>query len=116
MTTRYVESRGEKPVRPIKVGTWPTAIFRAEPVMKADIDVSDIRSTIQPHRARPIAKIIHPEISARADATTFGGMSGCVAFTLNTMFPTIVDMTATGYSTVSLLQSERRLNLYLRLS
>lgn len=97
ITTRYVESREEKPVRPIKAGIWPTAMLRAEPVMKAEMAVSEIRSTIQPQRARPMAIMMHPDINAKADATTLDGISGFVTFTLVTMLPTIVDMTATGY-------------------
>lgn len=98
MMTRYVESREEKPVCPIRAGTWPAAILRAEPVMKAEIAVSEIRSTIQPQRVRPIVTMMHPDTKAKADATTFGGISGLVPFTWVTMLPTIVDMTATGYS------------------
>lgn len=97
MTTRYVESREEKPVRPIKAGTWPTAMLRAEPVMKAEMAVSEIRSTIQPQRARPMATMMHPAINAKADAMTVGGMSGFVTFAAVMMLPTSNDTTATGY-------------------
>ena len=96
MTTRYVESREEKPVSPSKAGTWPTAMLRAEPVMKAEMAVSEIRSTIQPQRTMPMANMMHPAINAKADATTFGGNSGFVTPTWVTMEPTSVDITATG--------------------
>jgi len=98
MTTRYVASREEKPVCPIRAGTWSTLMFRSEPVMKAEIAVSEIRSTIQPQRARPITTMMHPDIKAKADARTFGAISGFVTFTTVTILPTIVDMTVTGYS------------------
>jgi hypothetical protein len=66
--------------------------------MKAEIAVSGMRSTIQPHQARPVAMMMHPAISANADAMTFAGISGLVCLACRTTFPTTVDITATGYS------------------
>lgn len=105
MTTRYVESRELKPVSPSKAGTWPTAMLIAEPVMKAEMAVSEIRSTIQPQRTRPMVTMMHPAINAKADATTFALNSGFVAATWVTIVPTSVDITATGYSQNQLLNA-----------
>ncbi len=70
ITTKYVESRVEKPVMPIIVGTWPTAMLRAEPVINADMAVNEMKSTIHPQRTSPMKQMMLPAITARADATT----------------------------------------------
>lgn len=70
MTTRYVESRVEKPVIPIKVGTWPTQILMADPVMNAEIEVREMKSTSQPRRARPKKQTMAPTMIESADAIT----------------------------------------------
>jgi len=93
MMTRYGASRVEKPVMPIMVGTCPTAILMADPVMKADRAVRGIRLTIQPQRARPMPVMMAPERMANAEA-----MVGPSATPLRsaTTPPVTVDMTATG--------------------
>lgn len=72
------------------------AIFKADPVMKAEIEVNEIRSTIHPQRASPIAHMIPPATMANADAITWPGISGLDAAALVTIPPVICDMTATG--------------------
>jgi hypothetical protein len=96
MTTRYVDARESNPVIPMRVGTWPTAMFKAEPVIKAEMETRGIKSTIHPHLASPIAMIMQPEITAKADAITWPGMVGWVLAALVTILPTRVDITATG--------------------
>ena len=97
MMTRYVASRVlRSPLIPIIVGTCPAAMLIADPVMKALIAVSEIISTIQPMRIRPMKTMIHPQMTARAEAITCPSISGLVSWALNTTLPTIVDMTATG--------------------
>ena len=90
-----------KPVIPIRFGTCPTAMLMAEPVMKAEIAVKEMKSTIQPQRARPMKEMMAPATIARAEATTWPGISGLVSWTLSTIFPTKVDMTATGPIVIS---------------
>jgi len=69
INTLYVASRVEKPVIPIIVGIWPTAMLIAEPVMKAEMAVSEMNSTNHPSLARPMKQTIEPAIRASADAT-----------------------------------------------
>lgn len=64
--------------------------------------VRGIHSTIQPIRARPMKRTMLPEIRAKVLAISSAGISGCSDWTLMTMLPTIVDMTATVYTKVSL--------------
>ena len=97
MMTRYVWSRVSNPVMPIKFGTWPTAMLMADPVMKADIADNEINSTIRPIRIKPMNVIMQPQMMARADATTWAGMSGFDLDTSVTTSPTRSDITATGY-------------------
>jgi hypothetical protein len=68
ITTLYVGSLVEKPVIPIMVGNWPAAILSAEPVMNAEIAGNEMRSTIQPIRARPKKRTIDPAMMAKEDA------------------------------------------------
>ena len=96
--TLYVASRVLNPVIPIRVGTCPTAILRADPVMKAEMTVKEMNSTIQPHLIKPIKMIIDPAITASAEAMTCPGMVGSLFFAAITTLPTIVDMTATGFA------------------
>ena len=70
ITTLYVEARVSNPVIPIKVGTWPTAILIADPVMNAEIETNGMRSTIQPALIRPMNIIMQPAITAKHDAIT----------------------------------------------
>ncbi|KAG9912405.1 hypothetical protein KCU94_g137, partial [Aureobasidium melanogenum] len=67
---QYVESRVEKPVIPIKVGTWPTQILMADPVMNAEIEVREMKSTSQPRRTRPKKQTMAPTMIESADAIT----------------------------------------------
>lgn len=98
MMTRYVGSRVFRSLlMPIIVGTWPAAMLMADPVMNAVMEVREIKSTIHPIRRRPIATMIHPQITAKADAITCPSISGLMSWALITTLPTIVDMTATGY-------------------
>lgn len=76
-------------------------MFKADPVMKAEIDVKDMRSTIQPQRRSPIAQMMPPATTARAEAITCPGISGFEMAALSTILPTIWDMTATGCFVVS---------------
>jgi hypothetical protein len=99
MNTRYAGSRVLTPLMPMRVGTWPTAMLIAEPVIKAVIAVRGIHSTIQPTRARPIKRTMLPEIRAKVLTISSAGISGYSSWTLMTIFPTIVDMTATVYIT-----------------
>lgn len=99
MMTRYVAARVSRSLlMPIIVGTWPAAMLIADPVMNAVMEVSEIKSTIHPIRARPIARMIHPQITAKAEAITCPSIVGSMACALITTLPTIVDMTATGCS------------------
>lgn len=45
-------------------------MLMAEPVMKADMAVNGMKSTIHPQRIRPIKQMMEPEIRASAEATT----------------------------------------------
>lgn len=98
MMTKYVGPRVLNPDIPIKFETCPAAMLMAEPVMNAAIAVSGIYSTTNPRRNRPNAVTIEPAISARPDATACAGRCGDAT----TMFPTSVDMTATGPMVISL--------------
>ena len=98
MITLYVDSRVENPVIPIIVGIWPTAMLIAEPVMKALIAASVMKSTIQPRRTRPRNKTIDPEMMARDDAMISKGTSGSFSDADATTFPVTVDRTATGWN------------------
>ena len=82
---------------PIIVGTWPTAMLRAEPVMYAQIEASEMNSTSQPSRARPRKHTMEPAIIAREEAMISAGTlpwSFCEAVV--TTVPVTVDRTATG--------------------
>ena len=68
--TKYVASRVEKPVMPIMVGTCPTAMLMADPVMKAATDAKEMKSTIQPQRMRPMKHMMAPQMMAKAEAIT----------------------------------------------
>lgn len=92
---------------PIKPGTWPTAMLSAEPVIKAEMAAKEMKSTIQPARIRPMKVMMLPAIIARAEAMTCPGMLGSVFATFVTTLPTMVDITATGY-TVSRVTRESR--------
>jgi hypothetical protein len=97
MTTLYVASRVENPVIPIMVGTWPTAMLRAEPVMYAQIAASEMNSTSQPSRARPRKHTIEPAIIAREEAMISAGTWPWSFFeAVVTTVPVTVDRTATG--------------------
>lgn len=98
MITKYVGPRVLNPVIPIKFATCPAAMLMAEPVMNAAIAVSGIYSTTNPSRNRPSAVTIEPAMSARPDAMACAGRCGDSAI----MFPTSVDMTATGPMVISL--------------
>ena len=96
--TKYVEARVLKEaVSPNNVGTWPAAMLIADPVIKAEIAVRGMKSTIHPHRINPMKQTIEPAIIAKAEAMTGPGTSGWVACTWRMTFPVRVDMTATGY-------------------
>jgi hypothetical protein len=111
MTTLYVGSRVEKPVIPIRAGTCPTAMLMAEPVMKADIAGSDIRSTIHPSLAKPKKRTIAPEMMAREDATISLGTPGSLSSAFKMTDPVTVERTATGPMVISL---EVAKNQYIR--
>ena len=83
-------------------------MLRAEPVIKAEMAVRGMKSTIQPQRTRPMKQMMAPAITAGADATTCPGISGCSAATLLTTLPVIVDMTATGPIVISLLVAKNQ--------
>ena len=84
------------------VGTWPTAMLRAEPVMNAQIEASEINSTSQPSRARPRKHTMEPAIIAREEAIISAGTRPWSFFkTSLTTFPVTVDRTATGWKTVN---------------
>lgn len=74
----------------------------ADPVMNADNDVMEMRSTIQPRRKTPRASTMHPAMTANAVATTLAGQTVPDAFTSATTVPTTVDKTATGPIDISL--------------
>lgn len=79
MMTRYVESRvvqGFGKEMPIMVGTWPTRMLMADPVMKADRATSGIMSTIHPRRIAPMKRTMAPQRMARAEAMKCAGRSG----------------------------------------
>jgi hypothetical protein len=76
-------------------------MLSADPVMKAEMEVSEIRSTIQPHLINPMNVIIQPAITARADAMIGPGILGWVTCAFVRICPVRVDMTATGYMKVS---------------
>jgi hypothetical protein len=57
-----------KPVIPMRPGTWPTTMLRAEPVMKPLIAGKGINSTIQPRRRRPTPRTIKPVKKAKTVA------------------------------------------------
>lgn len=78
------------------VGTWPTAMLRAEPVMNAQIEASEINSTSQPSRARPRKHTMEPAIIAREEAIISAGTPWSFFEALVTTFPVTVDRTATG--------------------
>jgi hypothetical protein len=101
MMTLYVASRLEKPLRPIKSGTCPTAMFIAEPVINADMAGREIRSTIHPRRARPRKRTIAPEMIARDDATISLGTPGRRSSALRITDPVTVERTATGPMVIS---------------
>lgn len=100
--TLYVASLVEKLVSPIIAGTWPTAMLRAEPVMKAEMAAKVMNSTIQPSRARPRKRTIEPATMAKDDAMISFGTSGNFAAVLVTTFPVTVERTATGPIVMSL--------------
>jgi hypothetical protein len=85
----------------MRVGTWPTAMFSAEPVMKAEMETSGIRSTIQPHRMRPMKIMMQPAMTARAQAISDDGTVGWLTLAFTRIWPTSVDITATGCEEVS---------------
>lgn len=76
-----------KPLIPIKLGTWPAAMLIAEPVIKADIATSGMRSTIQPTRINPMKMIIQPAITAKAEAMTCDGISGSDSLARSVIWP-----------------------------
>lgn len=79
MMTRYVESRvvqGFGKEMPIMVGTWPTRMLIADPVMNADRATRGIMSTIQPSRMAPIKRTMAPQRMASAEAMKCDGRSG----------------------------------------
>lgn len=100
MKTLYVTPLGSKPglAIPIKAGTWPTAMLMADPVMKAEMETKGIKSTIHPTRKSPMAVMIHPAMTAKDEARTWPSNFGWVFAALATIWPTKVDMTATGYT------------------
>jgi len=71
-------------------------MVKAAPVTKEHTELNEITSTIQPHRASPKKQIIPPEITERAEAMMWPGISGFESLADNTMSPTNRDMTATG--------------------
>jgi hypothetical protein len=75
-------------------------MLRADPVMNAEIETRGMRSTIQPHRMRPMNTIMHPAMTARHEAMTCPGTSGLVLAAFTRIFPTRVDITATGFPKV----------------
>lgn len=98
ITTRYVASRLLTTVLeiPRSDGTWPTAIFKADPVMNAEIAANEMTSTIQPKRIKPIKQTIAPATMARAEAMALGATPGRAAADVATTLPVTVDRTATG--------------------
>jgi hypothetical protein len=101
MITLYVASRVEKPVMPIMAGTWPTAMLMAEPVMKAEIAGNEIKSTIQPRRAKPRKRTMAPEMMANEDATMSLGTPGSLSSAFRMTEPVTVERTATGPIVIS---------------
>ena len=74
------------------------AMLMAEPVMKAEIAISGMKSTIQPQRIKPMNRMIAPQITAKAEAISGGGIGVVwLWLTLVIIFPTSVDITATGF-------------------
>ena len=65
--------------------------------MKAEMAAKGMKSTIHPQRMSPIKQIIAPAMTASADATTCPGIEGSFFAALDTILPTIVEATATGY-------------------
>ena len=65
--------------------------------MKAEIDTSGMRSTIQPQRTRPMKMMMLPAMTARAVAISAEGICGWLTWAFTRIWPTSVDMTATGY-------------------
>ena len=104
MTTLYVGSLVEKPVIPIIVGNWPTAMLRAEPVMNAEMAGSEMRSTTQPMRMRPRKRTMLPAMTAKEDAIMSLEISWPLSFSsaASTTLPVTVDRTATGPMVMSL--------------
>src|SRR5271155_112281 len=73
----------------------------ADPVIKAEMAGNEMKSTIQPHLITPMKQMIAPAMIASADAMTWPGTCGCSFATLRTIFPVMVDMTATGPMVIS---------------
>lgn len=101
MKTLYVDSLLLTSLRPIMAGIWPTPIEMAAPVMKEVMATKGINSTIQPSLVRPMKSKNPPAMRERALAIVGAEISGSFAWTLVTMLPTMVDMTATVWSHVS---------------
>lgn len=82
---------------PIIVGTCPTAMLMADPVMKALMAGRVMNSTIQPSRARPRNRTIEPAIMA-SDEAMISAETLLSRFLreLVTTLPVTVDRTATG--------------------
>ena len=57
-----------KPVMPMRPGTWPTAMLRAEPVMKPLTAGKGMNSTSQPRRRSPSPRTIEPVKKAKTVA------------------------------------------------
>jgi hypothetical protein len=72
-------------------------MLRAEPVMNAAMEVREMRSTIHPNLKKPRAAITEPQMMAIADASSWPGTFGCVFAASNTIVPTSVETTATGW-------------------
>lgn len=65
-------------LNPIMVGTCPAAMLIADPVMNAEMAARVMNSVTQPSLANPRKQMIPPQITARADATTWPGTLGSV--------------------------------------
>jgi len=59
-----------------KLAELPVQFGLYTSVMKAEMAVNGMKSTIQPQRMIPMKKMITPEMSASAEATTLGAISG----------------------------------------
>lgn len=96
MMTLYGDSLLDTVLMPMRAGSWVTAMLMADPVMKAEMDVSETKSTSHPNRANPMKQTMAPVIIDKAEAMMWPGTSGSSSSAFSTTLPTTVDRTATG--------------------